>query len=396
MLATQMPQPSHLALSSSSNAEALASLPIMSSAAPSQTTGVSHPNMSCGLTSNAPSRPALARPKLTLQTSSLPMTFGSSSTGLSLSLAAGATASPTVRNTFKNAYDVAYPSSATASPSRSNNNRFSKPTSPYTSSSPYQLPLGVKSILSNSLLESNKRRPNSVAQTGPNGASTSRRVFFPTKKQVSYRYPLEEEITTVRFTTRHSDIVSDPETESCETSSEEDSDYSTSSQVSSDTMPSDDDAEEKRNTSDPTADKKKKKRKYRSAERQIRAVALMEGLEDPYASTPQTPRQGRLKRRREWKWTLGPLEDGGTADSSQSTSPASNSQISTLREAQQRLETPTKHANADTTRSTSTSPSKPPKLSLSLSITRNSDTSRPNTALSPAANPTGADPDPPQ
>ncbi|KAL5335848.1 hypothetical protein BJX70DRAFT_306029 [Aspergillus crustosus] len=396
MLATQMPQPSHLALSSSSHAEPSASLPIMSSA-PSQTTAASHSTMSYGLTSNATTQPPLSRPKLTLQTSSLPMTFGSSSTGLSLSLAAGSTASPTVRNTFKNAYDVTYPSSATASPSRSTGNRFSKPGSPYTSSNPYQLSLGVKSILRNSLLESNKRRPNSVAQTGPTGASTSRRVYFPTKKQVSYRYPLEEEIKTVKFTTRHSDIASDTETVSCETSSDEDdSDYSTSSLVSSDTTPSDDDAEN-RNTSDQTSDKKKKKRKYRSAERQIRAVAIMEGLEDPYAATPQTPRQGRLKRRREWKWTLGPLEDtGNTTDSTHPTSASHPTPTPTLPEATQRLESTTANTNTNTNSppkpvSTSTFTSKLPKLSLSITTTSisdspshsDNDTSQPNTALSP-------------
>ncbi|RDW60474.1 uncharacterized protein DSM5745_10932 [Aspergillus mulundensis] len=284
--------------------------------------------MACGLTSNATSRPsALSRPKLTLQTSSLPMSFSTSSTGLSLSLATGPTASPTVRNTFKNAYDVAYPPSATASPSRSSNHRFSKPSSPYTSSNPYQLPIGVKSILRNSCLESTKRRSNSV---GPSNGSTTRRVFFPTRKQVSYRYPLEEEIKTVKYTARHSDLVSDSESGSCETSSDDDSDYSTSSLVSSDTTPSD----EETNTEQST-DKKKKKRKYLSNERQVRAVALMEGLKDPYASqsqTPQTPRQGRLKRRREWRWTLGPLEEAGNSnitDSGSSVSPPPTSNTNT-------------------------------------------------------------------
>ncbi|KAL4942497.1 hypothetical protein BDV06DRAFT_162114 [Aspergillus oleicola] len=327
MLATQMPPPaSHLPFSKS---EASDSYSVMSPAIPPQSphSTASHPHssMACGLTSNAPSRtPALSRPKLTLQTSSLPMTFGSSTTGLSLSLAAGPTASPTVRNTFKNAYDVAYPSSATASPSRSSNSRFSKPASPYASSNPYQQPLGVKSILLNSCLESNKRRPSIVAANGPTGSSTSRRVYFPTKKQVSYRNPLEEEIKTVKYTARHSDIVSDSEPTSCETSSDDDSDYSTSSLVSSDTTPSDD---ERSTTSEPNSDKKKKKRKYHSNERQVRAIARMEGLEDPYTRTPQTPRQGRLKRRREWRWTLGPLNEVG--NSSTTDSPASQLSTST-------------------------------------------------------------------
>ncbi|KAL4908186.1 hypothetical protein BDW74DRAFT_147017 [Aspergillus multicolor] len=371
MLATQMPPPAaHLPLSSSSSAEASsASHPAMSPAIPPQhqhsTVPVSHPHssMACGLTSNATSRPsALSRPKLTLQTASLPMSFSTSSTGLSLSLATGPTASPTVRNTFKNAYDVAYPPSATASPSRSSNNRFSKPSSPYTSSNPYQLPIGVKSILRNSCLESTKRRSNSV---GPSNGSTSRRVFFPTKKQVSYRYPLEEEIKTVKYTTRHSDLVSDSESGSYETSSDDDSDYSTSSLVSSDTTPSD----EETNTEQST-DKKKKKRKYRSNERQVRAVALMEGLKDPYASqsqTPQTPRQGRLKRRREWRWTLGPLEEAGNSTTSEtlvSPPPTSNTNTQPPAPSETDDNQVPEEPNTPAPNAAVTAPSKPPQLQL--------------------------------
>jgi hypothetical protein len=51
-------------------------------------------------------------------------------------------------------------------------------------------------------------------------------------------------------------------------------------------------------------------------------VALLDGLEaDPHSSTPQTPRQSRVKRRREWKWTLGPIE--GSPDSAQTELPQS-------------------------------------------------------------------------
>ncbi|OJJ59484.1 hypothetical protein ASPSYDRAFT_88403 [Aspergillus sydowii CBS 593.65] len=394
MLATQMPPPaSHLPPSLTSNspgAEAPASHSTMSPALPPpQHSTVSHSSMACGLTSNATSRtPTLSRPKLTLQTSSLPVTFGRSTTGLSLSLATGATASPTVHNTFKNAYDVAYPPSAPVSPSRSTSNRFSNPSSPYTSSNPYQLPLGVKSILRNSRLE---RRPSQAAPNGPNGCSSSRRVFFPTKKQVNYRYPLEEEIKTVKYTARHSDIVSDSEAESWETSSDDDSDYSSSSLVSSDATPSDDET----NPSEPATDKKKKKRKYRSNERQVRAVALRDGLEDPYTSgnstTPQTPLQGRLKRRREWRWTLGPLDEAGiTPVSSQSST--SNIQLSTPSESEQdpeyhpAREPDTLSLNVATVRPTP----QPSQLTTPISLAP-SDASENNTALSPEA----ADPGPP-
>ncbi|KAL5048929.1 hypothetical protein BDW71DRAFT_11566 [Aspergillus fruticulosus] len=389
MLATQMPPPASHLRSSSSGAEASASHPVMSPALPPQhqhtTVPVSHTHssMACGLTSHATNRPALSRPKLTLQTSSLPMSFSTSSTGLSLSLATGPTASPTVRNTFKNAYDVTYPPSATASPSRSSSNRFSKPSSPYTPSNPYQLPIGLKSILRNSYLESTKRRSNSV---GPSNGSTSRRVFFPTKKQVSYRYPLEEEIKTVKYTAAHSDLVSDSESGSCETSSDDDSDYSTSSLVSSDTTPSDEETN--------TAEKKKKKRKYRSNERQVRAVALMEGLKDPYFSqsqTPQTPRQGRLKRRREWRWTLGPLEaTGSTTDSSQPST--SNTQTPTPSGSEQDLAS--EEPNPPAPNTTSTAPSKPPPQPSPIPLPAHHDTLNTNTALS--SEPSESGPNPPQ
>ncbi|EAW10549.1 uncharacterized protein ACLA_050210 [Aspergillus clavatus NRRL 1] len=281
-------------------------------------TAVNSTNMSCGGVSStaAGDRRATipARPKLTLQTKSLPITFGSSSTGLSLSLAAGVTASPTVRNTFRNAYDVSCPSSATVSPSKSFNPRFSKPSSPYPSSAtgnPYQQPIGVKSILRNSPLEPTARRRSiSVATNGPTGGPSSRRVFFPAERRVSYRYPLEEEIKTVHYVARHSDLANEvmPEPitrDDPSSGSGEDSD-STSSLASSDTSSSDNDDR------DPSAPpRQRKKRKPAGAERQVRAVALLDGLEaDHYsgASTPQTPRQHRAKRRCEWRWTLGPLD----------------------------------------------------------------------------------------
>ncbi|KAF9883065.1 hypothetical protein FE257_004144 [Aspergillus nanangensis] len=234
-----------------------------------------------------------SRPKLTLQTSSLPLAFGTSSTGLSFSRAGGPTASPTVRNTFKNAYEVTAPPSVITSPSsKSSINRISKPSSPYTSSNPYQQPLGVKSILRNSPLEPTSRR-RSVSAASLQG---SRRVFFPAKKQVSYRQPLEEEIHTVRYTARHSDLTDSDHTPH-EASFSGDSDSSSSRQ----------------------------KRKHFNTEKQVRAVALMDGLD---SDTPPTPRQARSKRRCEWRWTLGPLEK--RADTVAVTSPRSTHQQNIL------------------------------------------------------------------
>lgn len=282
-------------------------------------------------------RSVTSRPKLTLQTTSLPRAYGSSTTGLSLSFAANPGASPTVRNTFKNAYDIASPASATSSPSKtstSSSHRFNnpRPISPYvhhppnnnffTYRSPYQLPIGVRSILRNSPLETGPRRGSgsiSAGASGPGGAN-ARRVFFPAKKQVSYRYPLEEEISTVRYTVQHLDLVRDKEAvhdkadsgmEQPPTDCGEEVDSDEGSASLSETSTSGDETSLEDGDVWGTALSKmeRKKRRTLRAERQVRAVALLDGLEsDPYASsTPQTPRQGRIKRRREWKWTLGPL-----------------------------------------------------------------------------------------
>lgn len=292
--------------------------------------------MSCLSSPPGDHRTITSRPKLTLQTTSLPRTYGSSTTGLSLSFAAGPGASPTVRNTFKNAYDVTSPSSATGgSPSkvapshRFNNNN--KPTSPYIHHptnnntfnyrSPYQLPIGVRSILRNSPLETASRRRSgsiSAGTSGPGGAG-ARRVFFPAKKRVTYRCPLAEEIRTERYTAQHLDVVREEEAVqdkahcgSEEPSAEEEDDSDSGSLSLSETSTSGDEtsADEGGVCDDNTLSRmERKKRRTLRVERQVRAVALLDGLEaDPYASsTPQTPRQGRVKRRREWKWTLGPL-----------------------------------------------------------------------------------------
>jgi len=268
-----------------------------------------------------------SRPKLTLQTTALPRTFGSSTTGLSFSFAAAPAASPTIRNTFKNAYEVVSPSSATTSPSKAT--RFnSKPTSPYIHSNnnifnrnSYQQPLGVRSILRNSPLEAATRRRSGSISAGGNGPSAgTRRVFFPAKKQVSYRFPLEEEIRTERYTAQHLDLVREavqyeadtkplPETRPAgskpEEEEKEDSDFSI---PSSETSASEDTSADE-NTHDTSLTKtERKKRRTMRIERQVRAVALLDGFEADGSSTPQTPRQPRVKRRREWKWTLGPVD----------------------------------------------------------------------------------------
>ncbi|KAJ5156627.1 hypothetical protein N7492_009430 [Penicillium capsulatum] len=284
-------------------------------------------------------RSITARPKLTLQTTSLPRTFGTSNTGLSLSFTTGPTASPTVRNTFKNAYDVPSPSSATSSPSKGPRLN-SKPISPYTHTSnhsfgyrsPYQVPIGVRSILRNSPLEhAARRRSGSVsAGTGGPGAG-ARRVFFPAKKSVNYRHPLEEEIRTERYTAQHLDLVHEEAAEDARKqatgTTDPPADDSDSSESLSETSTSGDDAStDEDGTGNRTLSKlERKKRRTLRIERQVRAVALLDGLQtDPYPSTPQTPLQGRAKRRREWKWTLGPIDTPPQSASSETPSVSSD------------------------------------------------------------------------
>lgn len=306
MLAVPMPPP----VSTSDTNRPSHSMTSTLSPPPSCQPALSPSNVPCGLTSDQKNS-VPPRPKLTLQTRCLPRTSGTSSTGLSV-FASGASASPTVRNTFKNAYDVPLPASATTSPSKTP--KLSKPASPYATSnlaSPYQLPLGVRSILRNSPLDPSSRRLSvSIAPSAVSGGSAPRRVFFPAKKQVNYRTPLEEEIRTVHYTARHSDLVAEPDPEPLgDSGSDNDSDSnSNSSSEPSDSGGSEDDISAGRQGSS-LGKLERKKRKQLSAQRQIRAVALLDGFEDDaYASsTPQTP-QDRVKRRREWKWTLGPIE----------------------------------------------------------------------------------------
>lgn len=186
----------------------------------------------------------------------------------------------------------------------------------------------MRSILRNSPLDPSRRRSGSISATSVTGAggAGARRVLFPAKKQVTYRHPLEEEIRTERYTAQHVDLVraeveeqvdateervddsarfEEEETEEKE-EKEDDSDHSSLSSSNS--------GDDETSADDETCGKilskaERKKRRSMAVERQVRAVALLDGLEaDSYASsTPQTPRQRRVKRRREWKWTLEPI-----------------------------------------------------------------------------------------
>ena len=278
---------------------------------------------------------ASKRPKLSLQTSCLPVTFGKSTTALSFNLTANCTASPTVRNTFSNAYDAFRGPLAPASVVSPSSKQAPtiRPESPIVNTTgynndtegsvvPYQLPLGVRSILRNSPL------PNAPPSRRSSYATTGRKLLFPAKKRVAYRYPLEEEIKTVRFVARHYDLLSEssdsedislPDTVSVSSSEDEDSDSSLSTTHSGST--SDSDARHTTDETEPTRRSRRRKRKYQRSGRQVLAAGLRDGLIDATSDleTPKTPVQRRSKRPRQWRWTLGPVKDGYVQEASDAT-----------------------------------------------------------------------------
>lgn len=299
------------------------------------------------LPSTSPTTPGTnrpARPKLTLQTSSLPRTFGRSTTGLTLG-----TSSPTVHNTFKNAYDVATPAPApapapatpstptTATPAPTASVCMPCPgpgpgtgtgtgpgpgTGTGTGKKTYQNTIGIKSILRNSPLEHHYHRRSL--------SNPSRRVFFPVKKRVTYRQPLDEEIRTVRYVAAHSDLYGSEDAHAStdeETGTDEETDSDTGSgsgSIESDT-PSETATETAAETETATGTgtgRKDKKRKL--TQRQTR-VTLLDGLRTHSLSDSQSSSQTQSssqsqadtqspshtcqpRKRREWRWTLGPLE----------------------------------------------------------------------------------------
>ncbi|KAI1922071.1 hypothetical protein LOZ66_003876 [Ophidiomyces ophidiicola] len=253
------------------------------------------------------------RPKLSLQTSCLPVSFGNSTTGLSLNRSAGCSPSPTVRNTFKNAFDAYQRTSSPASRTRSDtpmrDYKASKlDCAPMSQSRhsydglPYQVPLGIRGILRNSPIPVCSLRRASLSASASNGPGNGRRILFPAKKRVAYRFPIDEEIKTVRFTDRHSDLTSDSSaTLSSSSEGESGSDISDLSSAS--------DEEPIFCKETETRGKRKKHSRYT---RQVRAAGLRDIAPRPNEEpiTPQTPIARRSKRQRQWRWTLGPIKDG--------------------------------------------------------------------------------------
>jgi hypothetical protein len=267
-----------------------------------------------------PSRP-LQRPKLHINTLQ-PRIFGKAA---SLRLDTLSAVSPTARNTFSNAYDPAattHPtipsalSDSASSDSASSDSASSDSASSDSSSSvlPYKQPHNLSSILANSPIT-----PRKMATARPR---------FPAEKRVSFRTPLEENITTVKYTLAHSDIASSTSTLSTLSSLDSTCSSSSSSSVQEPQV------QQQPKTpalslksvpqlSKPTlatvaTDSTAKPRSPRTGEKRDSSSS-----EDEGDACPQTPVAGRRKRSRDWRWTLGTLP-GSTASSSSMTDTASD------------------------------------------------------------------------
>ncbi|CAI6339150.1 unnamed protein product [Periconia digitata] len=303
----------------------MATLPILSSSASSQRSS-----------SKSPALPSASRPKLRLDTQP-PRCFGKNSTSLRLDTLSAV--SPTVRNTFSNAYEppqhrprlslhttcdstvsqassasTCTPSSASTPASSLDSASNDSATTPF----PYKQPHNLTSILRNSQAPAT-RAPRNMAAVRP---------FFPAEKKVSFRTPLDEEITTIKYTLAHSDLESSSSTISSlslsttsSSSISEDDDQDATSEVSAsiEITPAPQDAASSSSpssassASSTTATPNPRFLSLENSPRPRGAPAARAGDKrdssesDSDDSCPETPVAGRRKRRRDWRWTLGPL-----------------------------------------------------------------------------------------
>lgn len=112
--------------------------------------------------------------------------------------------------------------------------------------------------------------------------------MFPTAKKVAFRAPLTEDITTERYTMRHSDI---------------DSSISTISTLEL----SPPDADKPETLSEGNAHKLNTKAKDKKSKSPQTGEKRESSDEDDSDTCPATPVAGRKKRSRDWVWTLGPV-----------------------------------------------------------------------------------------
>jgi hypothetical protein len=190
--------------------------------------------------------PPTKRPKLSLQTTSLPST---TTYGIAASHNAGISrlapdeishATPTTLNTFTNTFDLSIRpspiSSAVASPSATllsrpitaaplgSRNAVALPSARAKRQLPYDLnlPFGVRPILKNSSLPLDCRRGSLGAISASPRSASSKRVFFPEPKRV--KFGGQEEVVNRHYVARHHDLSSseDDETSGSEHTAETD------------------------------------------------------------------------------------------------------------------------------------------------------------------------------
>lgn len=132
---------------------------------------------------------------------------------------------------------------------------------------------------------------------------TTTRPRFPAAKSVSFRAQLTEEIKTEKYTLAHSDLESSsstistlnlpsPAVDLSKQSSSEDSEKK--ARVTGDAGEGTVLAKKGESASPSTGDKR-------------------DSSDEDSDTCPVTPVAGRRKRRREWVWTLGPIENGDSA-----------------------------------------------------------------------------------
>lgn len=246
------------------------------------------------------------RPKLSLNTANVPSIFGKKSTSLRLETLS--TTSPTARNTFSNAtfepqenlgvqslpltlatdiqQDRQEHRPSPTDTAASNDSASSASTIESCSNEPpYRLSHSITSILKNGPIP--HCRPQRISFGQP------RVMMFPAPKKVAFKTPLEEVVTTTKYTMRHVDIESststistlelspskDEEAQPCDSATEEDQKPSKSVASSTKKPLSEAQTGDKRESSDEEED-------------------------DDSDNAAVTPIAGRRKRSRRWVWTL--------------------------------------------------------------------------------------------
>ncbi|KAI5291600.1 hypothetical protein KEM54_003045 [Ascosphaera aggregata] len=323
----------HLYTTASDHSDRVVSTPGMATSSSFSVPASSAPASSPKPVFNAPTcRSKNSRkPKLSLQTASVPRTFGKSTTSLTLSIPSDGTLSPTARNTFCNAYDSPR-RDATSSVLPSLSAQVQPPLLRCSSGGkengqvPYKLPRGARSILRNSPLGNHARWTGQVREPTSYDLANScsnHKLFFDTKKQVRYRAPIQEEIRNVKYVAKHSDLYLEPELDSSDVSafsspevgSDEDSQSDSKRDQSDDSECGDEPMKPIGLTRESFLKVKPPQHMRPNLAQQLRAALSCDTqVNSPTLpitqSKPNLAIDPRRKGSRKWRWTLGPVIDG--------------------------------------------------------------------------------------